>query len=134
MCNVPIFSGGIGVETETTTVIDPNERGLAAFTHLSGLAGCIIPLGGVVVPIIIMVVKSDSKVISTIAKQAVWLNVAVFLAIALSAILMLTVILIPVVIVFWILLGLAAVALPVIGALKANDGVYYRYPWIGLNL
>ncbi|MBD3869491.1 MAG: DUF4870 domain-containing protein [Acidobacteria bacterium] len=122
------------METETTTVIGPNERGLAAFTHLSGLAGYIIPLGGVVVPIIIMVVKSDSKVISTIAKQAVWLNVAVFLAIALSAILMLTVILIPVVIVFWILLGLAAVALPVIGALKANDGVYYRYPWIGLNL
>ena len=123
------------METETTTVIGPNERGLAAFTHLSGLAGYIIPLGGVVVPIIIMVVKSDSKVISTIAKQALWLNVVVvFLAAGLSAILLLTIILIPVVIIFWILLGLAAVALPVIGALKANDGVYYRYPWVGLNL
>ena len=122
------------METESTTVIGPEERGLAAFTHLSGLAGYIIPLGGVVVPIIIMVVKSDNKVISTIAKQAVWLNVAVFLAIALSAILMLTVILIPVVFIFWLLLGLAAVILPIIGALKANDGVYYRYPWIGLNL
>ena len=122
------------MDTQQTTVIGPNERGLAAFTHLSGLAGYIIPLGGVVVPIIIMVVKSDSKVISTIAKQALWLNVVVFLAIALSAILMLTVILIPVVFLFWILLGLAAVALPIIGALKANDGVYYRYPWIGLNL
>ena len=134
MCDVPFFSGGNGVETEATTVIGPNERGLAAFTHLSGLAGYIIPLGGVVVPIVIMIVKSDSKVISTIAKQALWLNVVVFLAIALSAILMLTVILIPVVIIFWILLALASVALPIIGALKANDGVYYRYPWIGLNL
>ena len=122
------------METEATTVIGPNERGLAAFTHLSGLAGYIIPLGGVVVPIIIMIVKSDSKVISTIAKQALWLNVVVFLAFALSMILMLTVILIPVVIIFWIALALGAVALPIIGALKANDGVYYRYPWIGLNL
>jgi uncharacterized Tic20 family protein len=126
--------GGIDVETEATTVIGPNERGLAAFTHLSGLAGYIIPLGGVVVPIIIMIVKSDSKVISTIAKQAVWLNVAVFLLGGAAAILMLTVILIPVVFLFWIVLGLAAVALPIIGAIKANDGVYYQYPVIGLRM
>ena len=119
---------------ETTTVIGPEERGMAAFAHLSGLAGYIIPLGGVLVPIIIMLVKSDSKVVSTIAKQALWLNVVVFLAIALTAILWLTVILIPVVIIFWLLLGLAAVVLPIIGAIKANDGVYYRYPWIGLSV
>ena len=122
------------METEPMPAIGPDERGLAAFTHLSGLAGYIIPLGGVVVPIIIMVVKSDSKVISTIAKQALWLNVAVFLATAVSALLMLTVILIPLVFLFWLVLGLAAVALPIIGALKANDGVYYSYPWIGLKL
>jgi len=114
--------------------IAPEERGMAAFAHLSGLAGYIIPLGGVLVPIIIMIVKSDSKVVSTIAKQALWLNVAVFLFAGASALLLLTVILIPVVFLFWIVLGLAAVALPIIGAIKANDGVYYQYPVIGLRL
>ena len=50
--------------------ISKEERGLAALTHLSGLAGYIIPLGGVLVPIVIMLVKSESKVITTVAKQA----------------------------------------------------------------
>ena len=31
----------------------------------------------------------------------------------------------------WIVLGLAAIALPIVGAIKALDGQYYRYPVIG---
>ena len=59
--------------------ISPEERTLAALTHLSGLSGYIIPFGGVIVPIIIWMVKSESRVISSIAKQAILLNVIVFL-------------------------------------------------------
>ena len=46
---------------------------------------------------------------------------------------MLTIILIPLVFVLWAVLGLAAIALPIIGAVKASDGTYYRYPLIGLE-
>ena len=35
--------------TETAPIISPEERGLAACTHLAGLAGYVIPLGGVIV-------------------------------------------------------------------------------------
>src|SRR3990172_5637651 len=104
--------------------ISPEERTLAALTHLSGLSGYIIPLGGVIVPIIIWIVKKDVPLISAIARQAVLLNVAVFVAIALTAVLWLTLILIPAVVLFWCLLGIAAIALPIIGAIKANGGVY----------
>jgi len=118
---------------ETTTVtIAPEERGLAAVTHLSGLAGYVIPFGGVLVPIIIWILKKDSPVISTIAKQAVLLNVVAFLFIGVIAALALTIILIPVAIVAGIALFFGALALPIIGAIKANDGTYYRYPIIGL--
>lgn len=117
---------------EANVVIPPDERTLAAFTHLSGLAGYVIPLGGVLVPIIIWAVKSDSKIVSSIAKQALILNVVVFLLIAATALLWLTILLIPAVILFWLLLGLAAVALPIVGAVKAFDGNYYRYPLIGI--
>jgi len=116
---------------EAPVTIVPEERTLAAITHLSGLAGYLIPLGGIIVPIVIWAVKSDSKVISTIAKQAVLLNVLVFLTIGVTALLWLTVILIPFVIVLWCLLGLAAIALPIIGLVKALDGTFYRYPAVG---
>jgi uncharacterized Tic20 family protein len=113
--------------------IAPEERTLAALTHLSGLSGYVIPLGGVLVPIIIWAVKSDSKVISSIAKQALLLNVAVFALIGGTLLLWLTVVLIPVVILFWVFLGIAAVALPIVGAIKAFDGTYYRYPVVGVT-
>ena len=118
---------------QTTQAIEPPERGLAAITHLSGLAGYIIPFGGAIVPIVIWIVKKDSAVISTIAKQALLLNLMVYILVGVSALLLLTVILIPLVIVFWVLLGIAALVLPIVGAIKASDGTYYRYPVIGLT-
>jgi hypothetical protein len=113
--------------------IAPEERTLAALTHLSGLAGYVVPLGGVLVPIILWVAKSDSRIVSSIAKQALLLNVVVFALIAVTAILWLTILLIPVVILFWVALGLVALALPILGAVKAWDGQYYRYPLVGIG-
>jgi uncharacterized Tic20 family protein len=112
--------------------IEPQERGLAMLTHLSGLAGYLIPFGGVLVPIIIWGIKKDSPVIASIAKQALLLNVVVFVAIGLSFILWLTIILIPLAILFWAALALVAIVLPIVGAVKANEGTYYRYPVVGV--
>jgi len=117
--------------TEATTIIQAEDRTLAMLTHLSGLAGYIIPLGGILVPIIIWFVKKDHPVIASIAKQAILLNIAVFVSGCALALLMLTVILIPVVFMGWAVLGLIAVILPIIGAVKASDGEYYTYPVIG---
>ena len=111
--------------------IATEDRTLASLTHLSGLSGYIIPLGGVIVPIIIWLVKRESAVISSIARQAVLLNVVVFFAIVTSAVLWLTLILIPFVILFWIALGITALALPIVGAIKASQGTYFRYPVVG---
>lgn len=118
---------------DATISIPPEDRTLAALTHLSGLSGYVIPLGGVLVPIIIWVVKKEAPIIAAIARQAVFLNLVVFLLIVASAILWITLILIPVVILFWCALGIAAIALPIVGAIKASQGTYYRYPFVGLN-
>jgi uncharacterized Tic20 family protein len=115
-----------------TTTISPEERTLATLTHLSGLAGYIVPFGGILVPIIIWIAKSDSSVISSIAKQAIFLNLVVFLLVVTSAVLWLTVILIPAVILFWMVLAITALALPIVGAIKAGQGTYYRYPVVGV--
>ena len=113
--------------------IAPEDRTLAALTHLSGLSGYIVPLGGILVPILIWMTKKDSPVIASIAKQAILLNLTVFLLVCSGVVLFFTVILIPLVILAWVALGLAAVALPIIGAIRANDGRYYRYPVVGVT-
>ena len=101
-------------------------------THLSGLAGYILPLGGVLVPLVIWWVKRESAAIAGIAKQAILLNILVFLTVVATAVLWITIILIPVVVLFWMVLGAVALVLPVVGAVKASQGDYYRYPLVGL--
>jgi len=118
---------------QSEVAIAPDERGLATLTHLSGLAGYVVPLGGILVPVIIWLVKKDSPVISSIAKQAILLNVIAFLFICVGIALMFTILLIPVSIIGFIVLGLAAIGLPIIGAIKAADGHYYRYPVVGIT-
>ena len=115
----------------TDVAIGPDDRGLAAMTHLSGLAGYIIPLGGVLVPIIIWMTKQDSPVISAIARQAILLNVTAYLMFIVGFLLLLTVILFPLALVVWLGVGIAAIALPIVGAVKASSGVFYRYPVVG---
>jgi uncharacterized Tic20 family protein len=118
---------------EPNITIAPEERTLAALTHLSGLSGYIVPFGGILVPIVIWMNKKDSPVIASIAKQAILLNLSVFLLFCAGLLLFFTVILIPVVVLGWVALGVAAVALPIIGAIRANDGRYYRYPAVGVT-
>jgi len=117
--------------TQQIGTIAPEDRTLAMLTHLSGLAGYVVPLGGIIVPIVIWMTKKDNKIIAAIAKQAILLNVAIFICILAFFALMLTVILIPVSILAFIVLGLAAIVLPIIGAVKASDGEYYSYPVVG---
>ena len=117
--------------TSVAGTIAPEDRTLAMLTHLSGLAGYIIPFGGIIVPIVIWFSKSENKIIAAIAKQAIILNVAIFVCVLAFGALALTIVLIPVSIVGWIVLGLAAIVLPIVGAVKASDGEYYTYPVIG---
>ena len=117
--------------TRSRIEIGYDERALATLTHLSGLAGYIVPLGGVLVPILIWMMKKDSPIISSIARQAVLLNVTVFALFCTTWVLFLTILLIPVVAVAYAVIGVAALALPIIGAIKAADGTYYRYPVVG---
>jgi len=115
-----------------TQSIEPADRGLAAITHLSGLAGYILPGLGLLAPIVIWIVKKDSPVISTIAKQALLLNVMVWVLFGAAALLLLTIILIPLTFLIWAGLAIAGLVLPIVGAIKASDGTYYKYPVIGL--
>lgn len=114
--------------------LHPTDRPLAILAHLSGLAGYVVPLGGALVPLLMMVLLSDRPVVARIAKQALYLNIAVFLAAGGLFLLWFTILLIPVAAVLGLLLTPIAVLLPMIGALKAAQGEAWSYPWVGVEL
>lgn len=111
----------------------PEEKSLAIVAHLSGLAGYLVPLGGVLAPVLLWLMNGNSRHISTIAKQALWLNVMVYVGVIVGFVSFYTVVGIPCALLLWAVLGIAAVLLPVLGAFKASEGKYYKYPVIGLT-
>jgi len=116
----------------STYTIAPADRGWAVVAHLSGFGSMVIPLGGILVPVILLLTKgSENATIGAIARQALFLNIAATICYVTAFFLVITIILIPVSIVLAAGAGLMQLILPIIGAVKAGNGEYYRYPIVG---
>ena len=95
------------------------------FAHLAAIAGIIVPFGNIIGPLIIWQVKKDEfPFVDDQGKEALNFNITV--AIAFVAALVLTLILIGVLLLP--VIGVAWLVFTVIAAIKANEGVSYRYP------
>lgn len=109
-----------------------DSRQFAMFCHLGALT-TLVGIPGFIVPLVIWLVKrEEDSFIDFHGKEALNFQISVYIyAIALTVamvILMLVVVgvlLIPVL----IALAIAALILPVIAGIKANDGDFYRYPF-----
>lgn len=93
--------------------------------HLSQFAAYIVPMAGIVVPIVLWQIKKDeSEEIDRHGKVVVnWLITAYIYAFVFG-LLSMVVIGIP----FLVILGILGVVYPIVGALKANDGTLWPYP------
>jgi len=111
--------------------IDASDRGTVALAHISGLGGYVVPFGGVVAPILMMIAADDGSQAERAAKQALALNVFVFIMGLLLVISSFTIVLIPVAIGCGIILALLALGLPIYGLVKAMSGECCRYPFVG---
>jgi uncharacterized Tic20 family protein len=103
------------------------ERQWALFAHLAGLVAS--ALGGLsfLGPLIIWLIKKDqSPFVADQAKEALNFQIAVTIALLVSGVIAfltcIGVILLPIV-------GIGALVFAVMGAMEANKGVYYRYPY-----
>ena len=103
--------------------VDTNVWGM--FIHLSQFCGYVIPLAGLIVPIILwQVKKTESDIIDRHGRiVANWIITAFILGI-IFGLLSLIVIGIPLL----VALGVVAVVFPIVGGLKANNGEVWRYP------
>ena len=104
---------------------EQEARQWAMFLHLSQLAGYILPLLGLVVPIIIwQSKKQEFPILDAHGKNVINWIISELIYGAISFVLVFIVIGIPMLAV----LGILAVVFPIIGGIKANNGEVWRYP------
>ncbi|MBP3959405.1 DUF4870 domain-containing protein [Gemmata sp. G18] len=105
--------------------LEKKAREWGMFLHLSLFAGHVIPLGGIIVPIVIWQMKKDElPKIDRHGKNAVNWLISFALYFIISAVLCLVFIgfvLLPVVVVL-------GIVFPIIAAMKANEGRVWKYP------
>ena len=101
------------------------ERQWGMFLHLAQLANFVIPIAGLVAPIVIWQIKKDEyPVINAHGKNALnWLiSSAIYALVGLATFVFL--------VGFFILLAVAVcgVVFPIIAGIKANNGEVWKYP------
>jgi len=100
-------------------------RQWAMFLHFSLLAGFVVPLAGLVAPVIIwQIKKTEYPELDVHGKIAAnWILSLIVYAVV-SALLILVLVGIPLL----IALGVLAVVFPIVGGIKANNGETWKYP------
>jgi uncharacterized protein len=103
-----------------------DARTWALICHLAGLAGFTgIPFANVIGPLVVWLIKKDqSWFVNDQGKEAVNFQISLTIYIIIAAILAFLLIGIPLLFV----LGIGGLILIIIAAVKANEGVVYRYP------
>jgi len=93
--------------------------------HLSQFAGWIVPLAGIVLPIVMWATNKDqSELIDRQGKNVLNWMISFYIYVSISFVLSFFLIGIPMLIV----LSICAIIFTILGAIKANDGILYRYP------
>ncbi|RAP57442.1 orotate phosphoribosyltransferase [Oleiagrimonas sp. MCCC 1A03011] len=111
---------------DNTAAVSPEQRQWAMFAHLSAFVGLVIPFGNIIGPLVIWLIKKDTMpFVDDQGKEA--LNFQITVALAMLASFLLMLVLIGFLLV-WII-PLVALVFVIIATIKANEGVYYRYPW-----
>jgi len=106
--------------------VDTRDQNMwAMLCHLSALAGFIIPLGNVIGPLVIWMIKKDVyPLVDDQGKEALNFQISMTIYYIVASIL----ILILIGIVLLIGLALFSLVVTIIAMIKASDGVAYRYP------
>lgn len=108
------------------TALSKEERNWAMLAHLSGLLAFATLIGGILGPLVMWLIRKDDMTFAADqAKEALNFQVTVFLAGLVAGVLCL-------ILIGFALLAILVIAdlvLVIIAAVKASEGVAYRYPF-----
>jgi len=110
---------------EADKTLSKDERTWGMACHLGVFAGFIFPFGNIVVPLVIWLIKSEElPFVKDQGKEALNFQITAFIAFMVCALLMVVGIGFLLAGPLVIYVGIAVI----IAAVKANEGVFYRYP------
>ncbi len=105
---------------------EQEERTWGMLCHLTAFAGCIIPFGNIIGPMIIYSLKrKEFPLVEDQGKESLNFQITFSILFLISLFLYLIII----GIFLSLIIGLLGLIFVIIGALKANQGEYYRYPF-----
>lgn len=126
------MSEGNPYEAPEQSVSDPGTKEAkqwAMFLHLSQLANALIPPAGLIAPIVIwQLKKADFPALDEHGKMVANWMISAFIYSVGAVLICLTVIGLVVGVPVLIAVGIALVAYPIIGGIKANNGEFWPYP------
>ncbi len=97
----------------------------AMLCHLSALAGFLIPFGSIIGPILVwQLKKKDFPIVDDQGKEAVNFQLSIFVYLLVAMVLMF----VGIGFILVAAVGITALVLTIIAAIKANQGIAYRYP------
>jgi uncharacterized Tic20 family protein len=106
--------------------LTPDERSWGMLAHLSAFVGVILPCGNVLAPLLIWLARRErSAFVADQAREALNFNITVLVGVLVCY--ALTWILIG--FLLFAVLGLTWLILTIVAAIRANEGVRYRYPF-----
>jgi len=109
--------------------LSPDDKNWGMLAHLLTLLGYVVLFGHWIPPLLIYLTKKDSSTFAAgEARESINFQITVFLALVLPLPLLCTVILIPFILIWIVLVLFAQMFLPIFAAVKAADGVPFRYP------
>ena len=113
-------------ELETTEELSKDERLWGMLCHLLAFSGYLIPFGSVLGPLIVWMIKKDEMpFVDDQGKESLNFQLTMLIAAIVSIILMF-------VLIGFVLLGVLIIfqiVVIIMAAVKANDGIKYRYPY-----
>jgi uncharacterized Tic20 family protein len=93
--------------------------------HLAAFAGLVVPVGNIIAPLVIWLARRDtSAFVAAEAKEALNFNISVALAALVCGLLTL----VSVGVLLGVALFIAWLSMTIIAAIKASEGIGYRYP------
>ena len=119
----------------STTALPKDATNWALYIYLSVFAGFLIPLGNIIVPTVLWIMKRDlHQFVNTAGKEVINFQISVMLCFVALFILMMAIgALIPALLTIfpflYMALAIAAIVFVIMGAVKTADGKEYVFPY-----